>query len=88
VNDPKTEHPLARPTTIRRLWRVFSVVLAVTVLSQLVIDVKGYFSVDGWLGFGAIYGFLSCLVMVLFARVLGKALKRPVDYYREGGDDV
>jgi sterol desaturase/sphingolipid hydroxylase (fatty acid hydroxylase superfamily) len=82
------DHWLARPTTIRLLWRVFIAVLAVLVLAQAVVYVKGYFGVDGWFGFGAVFGFLSCLAMVVFAKVLGYALKRPEDYYERSGDDV
>jgi hypothetical protein len=41
---------LARPSTIRLLWRVFAVVLAASVAAQLLFKVKGYFTVDGWLG--------------------------------------
>jgi hypothetical protein len=63
-------------------------VLAVLVLAQAIIYVKGYFGVDGWFGFGAVYGFLSCLAMVLFAKALGYLLKRPEDYYERRGDDV
>ena len=57
-------------------------VLAITVLLQLVIKVKGYFGADGWLGFGAALGFLSCLAMVLVAKGLGFVLKRDENYYR------
>ena len=78
---------LARPSTIRLLWRVFAVVLAVSVAAQLLFKVKGYFTVDGWLGFGAIFGFLSCVAMVLFAKVMGWVLKRDEDYYAEPEDD-
>jgi hypothetical protein len=78
---------LARPSTIRLLWRVFSAVLALTVLAQLGIKVKGYFGVDGWFAFGAIYGFLACFAMVVFAKVLGRFLKRDVDYYRTEDHD-
>ena len=82
------EHWLVRATTIRRLWWVFIIVLALTVLAQIWIGVKGYFAVDGWLGFGAAYGFISCVLMVLCAKVLGKFLKRDKDYYSDGsGDD-
>ena len=81
-------HYLTRPATIRRLWWIFSAVLALTLLAQLVFYVKGYFTVDGWFGFGAIYGFLSCLLMVLFAKALGTVLKRPRDYYGEQEDDA
>ena len=62
--------------------------LALTVLAQLVFYVKGYFVVDGWFGFGAVYGFFCCLVMVLFAKALGYLLKRPNDYYAERDDDA
>lgn len=78
---------LARPESIRLLWIVFSVVLALTVVLQFVIKVKGYFGIDGWLGFAAIFGFGSCLLMVLVAKALGFVLKRDQDYYREESDD-
>ncbi len=78
---------LARPTTIRLLWWIFSIVLALSVAAQLVIKVKGYFGIDGWFGFGAVYGFLVCLAMVLFAKGLGLFLKRDENYYRVDEDD-
>ena len=82
MNQREPDHWLVRPATIRWIWRISIVVLAITVLLQLVIKVKGYFGVDGWLGFGAAYGFLSCLAMVLVAKGLGFVLKRDEDYYR------
>jgi len=89
MNTPQhDDHWLARPTTIRLLWRVFAGVLAATVLAQAVIYVKGYFGVDAWFGFGAGYGFLACLAMVLIAKGRGFILKRDEDYYDDGGDDV
>jgi sterol desaturase/sphingolipid hydroxylase (fatty acid hydroxylase superfamily) len=88
MNEPQQQdHWLARPATIKRLWQIFVVVLVVLVLAQALVYVKGYFGVDGWFGFGAAFGFLSCLAMVLFAKVLGYALKRPEDYY-DRRDDV
>jgi uncharacterized membrane protein len=88
MKDSDTENFLTRPRTIRRLWWGFSLVLALTVVAQLGIYVKGYFTVDGWFGFGAIYGFFSCVLMVLLANVLGVVLKRPRQYYPEHRDDV
>jgi len=79
----KTDHWLVRASTIRCLWGIFIVVLALTVLAQLVVPIKGYFGIDGWLAFGAIYGFLVCLAMVLFAKALGLLLKRPENYYKD-----
>jgi len=74
-------HWLTRPTTIRWLWIIGYSVLAMTVLLQLLIPVKGYFGVDSWFGFGALFGFLSCVLMVFGAKFIGKLLKRPEDYY-------
>ncbi|MDX1499020.1 MAG: hypothetical protein R3176_03930 [Woeseiaceae bacterium] len=84
----ESDHWLARPATIRLLWRIFAAVLVLLVAAQGFVGVKGYFGVDGWFGFGAAYGFLSCLAMVVFAKGLGYLLKRPEDYYERGDDDV
>jgi len=83
MNDEQQLHWLVRPSTIRNLWIGSSIVLALTVLAQTVIYVKGYFGFDAWFGFGAVYGFASCLVMVLVAKLLGLVLKRPQNYYDE-----
>ena len=79
---------LARQSTIRLLWQVFALVLAASVAAQLLFKVKGYFGVDGWLGFGAVFGFLSCVAMVLFAKALGWILKRPDNYYAGDPDEA
>ena len=81
------ENFLSRPKTIRRLWQVFILVLALTVLAQFIFDIKGYFTIDGWFGFGAVYGFLSCLLMVLLAKLLGRLVKRPESYYQENDEE-
>jgi hypothetical protein len=93
VTNPKDDHWLVRPDTIRLLWVVFIVILAAVVALQFLSGSDGHFGVDGWFGFGAAYGFLSCLAMVLVAKGLGFFLKRPEGYYagndssdRDGGD--
>ena len=82
------QHWLARRGTIRRLWQIFAVVLALTVVAQVAIPVKGYFGVDSLFAFGALFGFLSCVAMVLFAKALGVLVKRDENYYDEDGGDV
>ena len=72
---------LVRPSTIRLLWIVFIVILALTVLADFVIDHHGDFGVDGTIGFYAWYGFLSCVVLVIGSKGLGVLLKRKDDYY-------
>jgi len=75
------DHWLTRPATIRKLWIGFSVVLALTVLAQWFIPIKGYFGIDGMFGFAAWYGFGCCVLMVFGAKALGALLKRPEDYF-------
>lgn len=89
MSEPQNDDSwLVRPESIRLMWRVFWGILALTVLLQFVIKVKGYFGVDGWFGFAAWFGFLSCLLMVLFAKVLGYLLKRDDNYYSVEEDDA
>jgi len=78
---PQDDHWLVRPATIRKLWIGFIAVLALTVVAQLFISIKGYFGVDSWVGFGALFGFVSCVAMVLVAKGVGLLVKRPESYY-------
>jgi hypothetical protein len=79
--DGMNDHWLVRPRTIRLLWMIFAIVLAVTVMMDLVIEHHPYFGLDGTLGFGAWFGFVGCIAMVVFAKVIGAILKRPDTYY-------
>lgn len=87
MSDPHKDNWLVRASTIRLLWGVFIAVLALTVLAQLVFKVKGYFGVDSWTGFTAIFGFLACLAMVFLAKLLGTFLKRDESYYDDEKPD-
>ena len=80
---------LARPATIRLLWRVFIAILALTVAAEFLIELHPHFRVESLPGFGAWYGFLACAGMIVFAKALALLLKRPDTYYaeREEGTD-
>jgi len=78
---PGDDHWLERPRTIRRLWIGFAIVLALAVLAQVVVAIKPVSHFDGWPGFAAAFGFLSCFALVLIAKLIGLLLKRPDDYY-------
>lgn len=77
---------LSRPSSIRVLWIAFGVVLALTVLAQFAIALHPHFVLDRVFAFNAIFGFASCVGMVLFAKALGWLLKRRDDYYRSSND--
>ncbi len=81
MSEQRADHWLTRATTIRRIWHVSTALLAVIVLLEWLVPIKGYFVLDGWPGFGAVFGFLSCLVMVLATKAIGYLLKRSQDYY-------
>jgi len=85
VND----HWLARPGTIRLLWRVFIAVLALTVAAEFLVELHPHFRIEALPGFGAWYGLLACAGMIVFAKGLALFLKRPDSYYaeREEGRD-
>ncbi len=75
------DHWLVRPGTIRLLWMIFAVILVVTVMADMFIHHHGWFGLDGTFGFGAWFGFVSCIAMVVFAKALGAVLKRRDTYY-------
>ena len=79
--EAQNDHWLVRPTTIRKLWIGFALLLASTVLLQAVVKIKGYFGIDTWFAFGAAFGFLACVALVIVAKGLGLVLKRDEGYY-------
>jgi hypothetical protein len=79
----KKLHWLVQPKTIRRLWQWGIGVLAMVTLLDLVIVAHPYFGIDGFFGFYAWYGLLTCAAMIVVAKALGVFLKRPDTYYGE-----
>ncbi len=78
-------HWLDDPRNVKRLWRLFLVVLAATVLAEFAVQLHPHFEVEALFGFHAWYGFLACTAMILVAKGLGLLLKRSDTYY--GADD-
>jgi hypothetical protein len=78
-------HWLDEPRNVKRLWRGFLALLALTVLAELVITLHPHFEVESLPAFHAAYGFLACAAMIVAAKALGELLKRPDTYY--GADD-
>jgi len=63
------------------MWKIFIAVLAATVAVQLFIESHPHFAVERLFAWNALYGFLACGALILFARALGLLLKRRDDYY-------
>ena len=77
------KHGLVRPQTIDRLWLVFLVILALTIIAELLVHPHGYFVIDETFAFHVWYGFGSCVAMIVIAKILGIFLKRKDTYYGE-----
>lgn len=77
-------HWLYRPATIARLcaWGVGA--LLVTVIAELFVTLYEHFAFTGWFGFHAVFGFVSCVLMVVVARGFARVVKRRADYYEDG----
>ncbi len=84
----KNEHWLDQPKNIKRLWRGFLVVLALTVMAEFAVHLHPQFEIEGLFGFHAVYGFVGCALMIVVAKGLGLFLKRPDSFYaKDSGDE-
>jgi len=77
----KDKHWLLRQENIRKLWIGFIAVLVLTVVAGLFVHQHESFGIEDSFAFFAWYGFITCVGMVVFAKLLGIFLKRPEDYY-------
>ena len=81
------KHWLLRKNNIRKLWILFIAILVLTVVAGMFVHQHEAFGIEDSFGFYAWYGFITCVGMVLFAKLLGFFLKRPEDYYGHTSDD-
>jgi hypothetical protein len=73
-----------RPEVRSVIRKVFYAVLVLLVALDFFITGHPHFPWEGVAGFYAFYGFISCAVIVLVSKVLGKFwLQREEDYYDE-----
>ena len=83
--DPEQPQWLDQPANVKRLWRGFLVVLALTVAAQLLVQMHPHFDIEAVFGFNAWFGFCACAGMIGVAKLLALVLKRPDTYYDEPG---
>jgi hypothetical protein len=74
-------HWLVRPDTIRKLWWLFIGILALTVIAGFLVDMHPHFAVENTPGFFAWFGFITCVAMVFFSKLVGVFLKRSDTHY-------
>ncbi len=64
----------------RVFWAIV-VICAGLVVTDFLIVKQGHYAVERWLGFHAVYGFGSFVLLVLAAVQLRKLVRRDEDYY-------
>jgi UPF0716 family protein affecting phage T7 exclusion len=75
------DHWLDDQGNVKTLWRRFLLILALLVAIGAFVDLHPHFEIESWFGFYAAYGFITCLLMIVAAKVLGAFLKRQDAYY-------
>lgn len=83
----KDSHWLDDPRNVRLLWRGFLLTLALTVVIGALVDLHPHFEIETWFGFYAAFGFISCVLMIVVAKLLALLLKRPDSYYDRDNRD-
>ena len=67
MNERPKKHWLVRPVTIRWLWILGLIGLALLVIADLRVHGHAAFVIDGTFGFYAWFGLLTCAAMVIGA---------------------
>ena len=81
------QRQLEDPVRFARIKRWFYVGLAVAAVAEIVVLVvphekEHHFPIESWPAFGSIYGLVSCVVIIVGSKLLGKVwLMRREDYY-------
>ena len=70
-----------RKSSIKKLYISALIILVVVFFVEYFIVLHPHFSIEKIFGFHAVFGFLSCIVLIIFAKLLGFLVKRKDDYY-------
>ena len=63
----------------RVFWTV-AVVCGVLVTAELFYEKDGHYAAEAWFGFHGLYGFVSCVLLILAAKPLRRLPGRDEDY--------
>lgn len=77
---------LDQPRNVKLLWRGFLVVMAFTILAELIVTLHPHFEIESYFGFNAWFGLLICALLALVSKAISVLLKRPETYYGKDHD--
>ena len=72
---------LYKPGNLKKILALGIAILIITVLAETLIALHPYFAIADFFSFNAAYGFISCVLLVILAKLLGRFIKRREDYY-------
>jgi hypothetical protein len=75
------ENWLDRPRSVDKIIRAVAIICLAVVAADFFYEKHGHYSWEEWPGFYALFGFTSCVVLVIAAKGLRKILMRDEDYY-------
>lgn len=64
------------------IWAMFFILLACSLVAEKFIKIHAVAGLDGRMFFHAWFGLSSCIIFVIFAKVLGFFIKRQEPYYK------
>ena len=67
--------------TPRWLWLPFLIALVLVAFADRFVEAHPHFGVDATIGFGAWFGILACVALLIAAGLVGLVLQRPDTYY-------
>lgn len=84
MNEPKgPSHWLDNRRNVDRIvWALYAVCAFLFVIDWFV-PKHGPFAIEHWFGFYGIYGFVSCVALVLAAKEMRRIVMRSEDYYSD-----
>ena len=70
-----------KPENVKKFLGFFYAVLVLLLIIDLFIHKHSAFAWDGAPAFFAVYGFISCVLLIFIAKLLRICIKRDEDYY-------
>ncbi|MCW8915980.1 MAG: hypothetical protein OQK24_09020 [Magnetovibrio sp.] len=75
------QHWLVKPGTIKLMWVLGLALLGFVTWLGTTVHPHAQFGIEASLGFYSWYGFITCVAMVIFAKLLGLFLSKKDTYY-------
>lgn len=90
--ESEKQHVFDDPENVKKLLKIFFICCVALLPAQFLVEMHGHFKWEGWFGFYAFYGLVSCIVLVLISKfVLRPLVMRDEHFYDdpapEAGDE-